>query len=194
MSEFVSPWPPVGEALDAEYPKEYLFKHGYEGDHYLEVLVPQTTWNGAIDLTDGKFVGTKAHTIFIAQMPYGWVKTGGDDDSSWTFEWANVTSDYSLRIQEYIDRWSAIRDRFPYFQCRIYGDLYTATEIQRRHPGSDMPHMMRRSITKIRQTCTLMPGFTYAGTISTQVEANFFRDSFQDFFVPTEYKLGQPQS
>lgn len=192
MAEFVSPWPAVGDQLDAMYPKEYLFKHGYEQDHYLELLIPQETWTGpegAVDIREGKFFGTKVQTIFIAQMPYGWEKDG----DTWTFRWANMTSAYSLKVQEYVERWGAIRDRFPYFECLIYGDLYTATEIQRRHPGSDMPHMMRRTITKLQQTCLLMPGFTYAGTITTQVEANFFRDTYQNFFVPTAYKLGQPQ-
>lgn len=194
MPEFVSPWPHVGRDLDLQYPKEYLFHHGYEQDHFLEVLIPQATWTGPdgdVDLTLGKFFGTKMYTIFIAQMPYGWVRTEGEGNT-WRFEWANIASDYTLRVQAYMTRWGAIRDRFPHFECKIYGDLYTATEIQRRHPGSDMPHMMRRTIVKLQETCGLMPGFEYAGTITTQQEVNFFHEAYQNFFVPVSYKLGQP--
>lgn len=180
---FTSPWPAVGQDLDQQFAHRYFFHQNYKGDFHKLLFPPRTYRNKAGDLVDiyNQFFGTKCLSIFIAQKPYGWIK---QSNGKYKFEWNNPESEFSTQLAQAVEDWNVVRVRFPYYRCVVYGDMYTANEVARRNPGSEMPQMMGQTIEKLKTFCVETPQLEYAGTIESQLEANFFSEFVTEFFKP----------
>lgn len=170
-----SPWPSVGNALDTTTYKDHMFYHqAYQGDNFLELLVPQ-----AGDET--KFFGTHVLNVFIAQRFYGWVNCG--DPDQYEFSWPPAGFEVSLA------RYLACRERFASYKTLVWVDRYSAQLGVSENPSTDWPSMMNDTGAAIENFCASTPGFEFMGYIDSQVPPSFFEAKINEFLVPQPYKI-----
>ena len=188
---FTSPWPQIGDDLDETYKTEYLFHQGYHNDNFLEILMPPTTFvsktQDEIDIT-GRFFGVKSFNIFIASKLYGW----GGTNPNRTFDWDDPNSEFSKNLQQDVDRWEKNYPRFASYQTLVWVDKYTANQIKKDYPDSQMPEMMDSVARKMEEFCTNTTGFTWKGVITELPQQNFFFEAIDGFYKTPAYKIKGP--
>lgn len=193
-----SPWPDIGNELDNFYLNssdghpEYFFHQAYNKDDFLYCLVPAPTWEhpdqGTLSNAQNIFFGTKILNIFIAQKPYGWVPGGGEGGGGYSFAWDDPGSAWTLKVNDFIAQLNHCYKRFPYYHTKIYVDMWTALRVQAECPQSDMPQMMCRTATKLKELCLTTKGFEWGGIIRSQVPADYFKPTIDAFYGNPLYK------
>ncbi len=159
-----SPWPAAGAQLDNTFKKEMFYHQGFKNDKFWKCFIPD----------DDDFFGVKVLNIFIAQKPYGWTKTGDD----WNFDdWPPEG------MTEAIDKFNTTRENFAEYKTLIYVDFWTAEEIQRDHPESEIVDMMTKTDEVLHSLCDASPDFLeYAGQLHSAYEGSYFEARIREFF------------
>jgi hypothetical protein len=167
-----SPWPHAARQLDTIFKKQMFFHQGFKNDKFWRAFVPE-------DIDEKGYFGVKSLNIFIVQKAYGWTPAGDGYDFTWPPPGLiDDLNKFIIGVKNFVD-----------YKTLIWVDMWTANELQRQNPESDMPQMMNRTDAAIKAMCDSYPMLQYMGQLTSPVEGNFFEEKIRQFFGNPEFRI-----